>query len=297
LAVSIDFEEIIRSLPCWRSPPVVAPLRGGLSNASFKVTDAEGAYVARFGRDFPFHHVSRRREAAASRAAEAVGLAPRIHYVGDGVLVSAFIEGRTLTARDLRERLAAIVALIRRGHLEMRAAIRGEAGAFWVFHVIRDYADALRAADRAGPELTELMDFAAALEAMQVPMPLVFGHHDLLPGNFLDDGRRLWLIDWEYAGFGTPMFDLANLADNADYDDELQTRLLTLYFNRSPDESTRRAFEAMKLASALREMLWAMVSELHLAAPGVDYGAYAADCRAKFERARQAYRERHGLPE
>ena len=53
----------------------------------------------------------------------------------------------------------------------------------------------------------------------------------------------------------------------------------------------------MKLASALREMLWAMVSELHLAAPGVDYAAYAADCRAKFERARQAYGERHGLPE
>ena len=297
LVVSVDFEENIRSLPCWRGPPVIAPLRGGLSNASFKVTDAGGAFVARFGRDFPFHHVSRRREAAASRAAEAVGLAPRIHYVGDGVLVSAFIEGRTLAASDLREKLAAIVALIRRGHLEMRAAIRGEAGAFWVFHVIRDYADALRAADRGGPELTEMIEFAAALEAMQVPLPLVFGHHDLLPGNFLDDGRRLWLIDWEYAGFGTPMFDLANLADNADYDDELETRLLTLYFDRSPDEATRRAFTAMKLASSLREMLWAMVSELHLAAPGVDYAAYAAECRAKFERARQAYSERHGLPE
>ena len=297
LVVSVDFGEIIRSLPCWRGPPVIAPLHGGLSNASFKVADDEGAYVARFGRDFPFHHVSRRREAAASRAAEAVGLAPRIHYIGDGVLVSAFVEGRTLGAPDMREKLVAIVELIRRGHLEMRAAIRGEAGAFWVFHVIRDYADALRAADRGGPELTELTEFAAALEAMQVPMPLVFGHHDLLPGNFLDDGRRLWLIDWEYAGFGTPMFDLANLADNADYDDELETRLLTLYFDRSPDESTRRAFEAMKLASALREMLWAMVSELHLAAPGVDYAVYAADCRAKFERALQAYRERGGLPE
>jgi len=59
----------------------------------------------------------------------------------------------------------------------------------------------------------------------------------------------------------------------------------------------RRAFAAMKLASALREMLWAMVSELHLAAPGVDYAAYAAECRTKFERARQAYSERHGLPE
>ena len=44
-----------------------------------------------------------------------------------------------------------------------------------------------------------------------MPMPIVFGHHDLLPGNFMDDGKRLWLIDWEYGGFGTAMFDLANL--------------------------------------------------------------------------------------
>jgi aminoglycoside phosphotransferase (APT) family kinase protein len=53
-----------------------------------------------------------------------------------------------------------------------------------------------------------------ALEAAQAPLPMVFGHHDLLPGNFIDDGKRLWLIDWEYAGFGTAMFDLANLATN-----------------------------------------------------------------------------------
>jgi thiamine kinase-like enzyme len=116
----------------------------------------------------------------------------------------------------------------------------------------------------------------------------------LLPGNFLDDGRRLWLIDWEYAGFGTPMFDLANLADNGEYDETLETRLLGLYFEGAPDAALRFAFDAMKLASALREMLWAMVSELHLAAPGADYAAYASACREKFLRGRRRFRERHG---
>jgi thiamine kinase-like enzyme len=93
------------------------------------------------------------------------------------------------------------------------------------------------------------------------------------------------------------MFDLANLADNAEYDDDLEMRLLTLYLDEMPDEATRRAFQAMKLASALREMLWAMVSELHLTAPGVDYAAYAASCRAKFERARDIHGEGLGFPE
>ena len=47
-----------------------------------------------------------------------------------------------------------------------------------------------------------------------MPLPIVFGHHDLLPTNFMDDGKRLWLIDWEYGGFGTAMFDLANISAN-----------------------------------------------------------------------------------
>ena len=47
-----------------------------------------------------------------------------------------------------------------------------------------------------------------------MPLPIIFGHHDLLPTNFMDDGKRLWLIDWEYGGFGTAMFDLANIASN-----------------------------------------------------------------------------------
>ena len=132
------------------------------------------------------------------------------------------------------------------------------------------------------------------LEAAQVPLPIVFGHHDLLPGNVLDDGRRLWLIDWEYAGFGTAMFDLANLADNGGFDAGEENTLLQLYFGRAPEAATLRAFAAMKVASALREALWAMISEIHLRAPGADYAAYARDCLAKFETARAAYLNTYG---
>jgi thiamine kinase-like enzyme len=53
---------------------------------------------------------------------------------------------------------------------------------------------------------------AEELEEAQVPLPIIFGHNDLLPANLLDDGDRLWLIDFEYAGFGTAMFDVAGTA-------------------------------------------------------------------------------------
>jgi len=67
---------------------------------------------------------------------------------------------------------------------------------------------------------------ADALEAQQAPLPIVFGHHDLLPGNLIDNGTRLWLIDLEYGGLGTAMFDLANHATNGRYSEDDDRRLL-----------------------------------------------------------------------
>ena len=279
-------EAIIAALPCWRGPVSLTPLHGGLSNASFRAEDLTGSYIARFGRDFPFHYVSRAHEAAASRWAAEAGIAPRLHYAGQGCLVAAFIEGVTLDADALAARRADALALVTRVHRDLPRRARGDAPFFWPFAVLRGYEEnLLRAKHAISPDLPRLLAIVDGCEAAQVPMPIVFGHHDLLPANFLDDGKRLWLVDWEYAGFGTPMFDLANLAVNAALDEAGGHALLTRYFGRPADHATWRAFRAMRLASALREWLWACVSEVHLNAPGADYGAYALKCRAAFETA------------
>ena len=102
-------------------------------------------------------------------------------------------------------------------------------------------------------------------------------HHDLLPGNLIDDGKRLWLIDWEYGAFGTPLFDLANLSSNGGFDEQQDSTLLASYFDGAVSPELRAAFEAMKAASLLREALWALVSEVHLKTPGVDYPAHARE--------------------
>ena len=285
-------EETIAALACWQGLPNIEPLGGGLSNRSFKVTDASGVYVARLGQDFPFHHVSRRREVAASRAAHTIGLAPRVAHAGPGVLVLDFIDGRTLTAGDLRCRAGELGATLKHMHPALARGIRGEVSAFWVFHVIRDYLDALRR-HSADLDRESLLSRTDALERAQRPLPIVFGHHDLLPANWIDDGKRLWLIDWEYAGFGSPMFDLANLADNSGFDPGEEQELLASYFGRPPEDDLCRAFAAMKVASALREALWARVSQIHLDAPGADYAAYARACFTKFETTHAAYAASH----
>jgi thiamine kinase-like enzyme len=127
-----------------------------------------------------------------------------------------------------------------------------------------------------------------------VPLPIVFGHHDLLPGNFIDDGRKVWLIDWEYGGFGTAMFDLANLSSNGAFGAAEDAALLDAYFEGRVGDDLRRAFAAMKAASALREALWAMVSDVHLKTPDVDYKAHARDYLARAQAGFDRFAERHG---
>lgn len=288
--------ERIRALPCWRGVVSAEPLRGGLSNESWKVLDAAGAHVVRFGEDFPFHHVRRANEAMAARAAHAAGFAPAVEFSAPGVMVSAFLPARTWGEADLRADPGRVGRYLRDFHTRMPGEISGPAAIFWVFHVIRDYARTLLARQsRFAPELPWLLAVAAATEAAQVPLPIVFGHHDLLPANFLeDDMGRLWLIDYEYAGFGTAMFDLAGAASNAGMAAAEAMELLTAYFGHAPGAATARAFDAMQCASLAREAMWAMVSEIFLAAPGADYDAHARDYLGRLRGALDSYQTLHG---
>jgi thiamine kinase-like enzyme len=285
----------IRQLPCWRGDIRAEVLKGGLSNESWKVTDAAGAHVVRFGVDFPFHHVFRDREVMAARAAHAAGFAPEVTWSGPGVMVSAFLGARTWAEADMRANPERIGKLLKRFHTEMPARVSGPGVIFWVFHVIRDYAATLaEKASRFEGELPRLLAVNSALEAAQVPMPIVFGHHDLLPGNFLEDENRLWLIDFEYAAFGTGMFDLAGAAGNAGMSPSEEAALLEAYLGAPADGPTVRSFAAMKCAALMREAMWGMVSEIFLAAPGADYDAHVRDYLHRLDAALEIYQTTYG---
>lgn len=283
----------IGQLPLWEGAITVTPLKGGLSNESYVVTDEVSRNVVRFGRDFPFHHVYRDREIMAARAAHAAGFGPELRYAEPGLMVTTYLGARTCDADDIRANGGRIAALVRAFHTEMPRHVSGPASLFWPFHVVRDYARTLR--DHAdGGDLDGHLALNDALEATQPPLPIVFGHNDLLPANFLDDGDRLWLIDFEYAGFSTAMFDLAGIAANAGMVAEECEALLAAYFGTTPSPELVRAHDAMQCAALLREAMWAMVSAIYLAAPGADYTAYAADNLARLALAVDRFQTRHG---
>ena len=123
---------------------------------------------------------------------------------------------------------------------------------------------------------------AARLEAAVGPIDLVLGHNDLLPANILDDGGRLWLIDWEYGGFNSPLFDLGGLATNNGLGADQEQDMLERYFETPMDQGLWRRYTAMKCASLMRETLWSMVSEIH-SVIDFDYAAYTAENLARLD--------------
>lgn len=271
--------DIALSLPIWHGTPRLSVLSGGITNVNFRVTDDTGDYVVRIGDDIPQHHISRAGELAASIAAHAAGVSPPVIHHQPRVLVIGFVQGRTMTAADFQDDALrrAAVDLIARAHRTIPLHLRGAAQAFWVFHVLRDYAARLHAETHPNTaDLPALLDQARVLEQAVGPIDMVFGHNDLLAGNFIHDGARLWLIDWDYAGWGSPLFDLGGFAANMGLSPAQETAMLAQYFGAFPQGLPRR-YAAMKAAAALREALWARVSQFH-SALDFDYAAYAASC-------------------
>ena len=270
--------EKVKSLPIWQGEVRAEPLGGGITNINFLVQDAARKAVVRIGDDIPVHQIMRFNELAASRAAARAGVSPEVIYHEAGALVIEFVEGRTMKAEDLRQDhlLEQALDLVGRAHRSIPQHFRGATILFWVFQVLRDYSNTLHEGNsRYLSLLPELLLEAGELEVAVGPAELVFGHNDLLPANFIHDGTRMWLIDWDDAGFNSPCVDLGGLAANNGLSEVQEGRMLERYFDRAPDGLMWRRYRAMKAAAALRETLWSMVSEIHTELE-FDFAAYTA---------------------
>lgn len=283
------------ALPIWGPRATAVPLGGGITNLNVLVTDGDRRAVVRIGDDIPVHQILRFNELAASRAAHLAGVSPEVIYHAPGAMVIAYVAGRTMTAADLCEdaMLDQTLDLLMRAHREIPRHLRGPVVTFWVFHVLRDYAGTLRdGRSRHIPMIPRLLSEADRLEAAVGRIEMVFGHNDLLPANFLHDGSRMWLIDWDYGGFGSPLFDLGGLAANAGLSQAQERRVLAIYFARPVDADLWRRYLAMKAAAALREAMWSMVQEIH-STLDFDYATYTADYLNTYRAALAAFEDFH----
>ena len=251
-------------------------LGGGITNHNVKVELEGETYVLRVaGKDTELLGIDRHDEVGATRAAAALGIGPDVvdFVEPEGWLVTRFVAGEIPPQERMREpkMLERVAAALRAFHAGPPIG-----GRFDSFRVVEDYrATALARGGSIPQEYDAAHETALRIEALRGGPPVVPCHNDLLNANFLDDGERLRIVDWEYAGMGDRFFDLANFSVNHELDESERAALLRVYFGAASEEDGR-SLELMRFMSDYREAMWgvvqAAVSELDF-----DFGGYAAE--------------------
>lgn len=260
----------------------IEPL-GGLTNRNFRLTLDGERYVLRLPGPGSGRRLDRRREAHNTALAAELGLTPAVLYQDprSGVRLSRHVAGRPLTPQNLREpdTLAAAVDRLARLH-RSGAPFRGH---------IRLFEELDRHIDAAGGSLAaELQRLRTAVEPLRPRLAIADTalrpcHHDPVPENLLlgTDGR-LWLLDWEYAGLGDPLWDLATLALEAALDTAGERRLL-LRYDGTVDEHRQQRLRLYRGLLDLLAAAWAL-AEQTAGNTATDFGDYARRCLRRAER-------------
>jgi thiamine kinase-like enzyme len=258
-------------------------LGGGITNHNLKVeVDGERFVLRVAGKDTSLLGIDRDVELAATRAAAAVGIGPEVvEFVEpEGWLVTRFVDGAMPALERMREPV-----MLARVASAMRAFHDGPEipGTFDSFRIVERYR---QTATARGGDAPDAFDWAHEIavridekRSIDTPVPC---HNDLLNANFLDDGERLRIVDWEYAGMGDRFFDLANFAVNHELDASQSESLLAAYFGEVR-ERDREALELMRFMSDFREAMWGVVQSV-VSELDFDFDAYAAE---HFERLRR----------
>jgi thiamine kinase-like enzyme len=243
------------------TPRQVSELSGGLTNQNFKVTTPDGVFVARvLSHGGELLGIDREREYRNSVIAAAAGIgAPVIDFrPDDRLLVLGYIEGRTLTNADVAEPVT--LARIARACATLHQAGRF-AGDFDMFEVQPAYYATATAAGMTIPAgYDDLMPaFQAAQHSLAVRAEgTVPCNNDLLAANFIDDGERIWLIDYEYSGNNDPCFELGNIAGECGLDADALAALVTAYYGRARRSRIARA-QLFTMVSRYGWTLWGAI--------------------------------------
>ena len=277
--------ELISSISFWENEIEITPIKGGITNQNFLVTDNSKKYFVRIGNDIPEHLVFRANEVQASIAASKIGVSPDLLFYNKSIQIFKYVEGLTFNSENIKKNLDEIIKLLKKVHNSIPEKLIGQSVIFWVFHVIRNYKKFLDENSSVYIKiLPDLLNKAQKLEEKSSPFEIVFGHNDLLPANFIQNDQQLWLIDWEYAGFNTPLFDLGGLASNNEFSENEETFLLENYFEKKLSSELSEKYRAVKCASLLRETMWSMVSEI-TSNIDFDYKSYTNENLTKFDEA------------
>ena len=278
-------KKIIQKVPIFKKIKKIDKIDGGITNQNFRVSlNNNKIFFVRICKDIPEHLIKRENEIIASTAASEIRVSPKVIYSNTELIVFNFIEGKTLNENDIQANLLDIVNLLKKVHKNIPKKIKGPSQIFWVFHVIRHYKNFLDNNNSKYKKiLKDLILKSEKIEKNSSPFDIVYSHNDLLAANFIKKNKKLFLVDWEYAGYNTPLFDLGGLSSNNNFSKKQENIMLENYFEKKISNSLMHKYYCIKTASLLRETMWSMVAEI-ISKIDFDYKSYTTQNMENFNK-------------
>jgi thiamine kinase-like enzyme len=252
---------------------------GGLTNQVFYLDHAGEQYVLRLPGAGTEEYINRKNEAQAAKAAALAGVSPDVVYCDDkaGILITRFVDNAVTMSPT--KFAAPGEAAARAGYALRKLHDSGAkfATRFELFKMIDDYLKILSTKDVDLPlgyhaVLDDAEMVRAALNAHALPS--VASHCDPLCENFIDTGKRMWIVDWEYSGMNDPMWDLGDLVVEGSLSHDAEAQLFLAYFNGAPTAVERGRIEIYKAMCDLLWTLWGLIQHANKN-PADDFAAYA----------------------
>jgi len=259
---------------------------GGLTNLVYRVQQADRVYLLRIPGQGTQEYIDRQAEAGNARVAADAGVSAAVLYFDetDGLMLADYIEGTTLDEDGFKNpgSLARAAVALHRMHQHPHS-FRTH---FDVFEKIDEY---LQLLDKLGAPLPDgyrqvKREADAVRRVLQAnPVAQAPCHCDPLAENFIDTGKQVYIVDWEYAGNNDPMWDLGDLSIEAGFDENQEQLLMETYFGGKPPAAQLGRMVMYKMLGDLLWTLWGIVQHVN-GNPAEDFWAYALN---RYQRCRQ----------
>ena len=264
-------EEVVQKIPDWKGKNVsIQPLSGGLTNSNFKVeVDGIPYFVRVPGESTELLAIDRRNEYHNSKAAFEAGVGPKvIHHLPDyNVMVLELLGGKTMSRESLNA--AGMPARMAQAIKKLNAGPRFLLD-FNMFRLTEYYLKVCKERDIRIPDgyLDRAVTVADIEKAMKVnPLPNLPCNNDLLAENYIDDGRQLWLIDYEYSGNNDPTFELGNTCQEMQFSDLQISEVCAAYFGSVRANLIAR----MKLNMIMSDVGWGLWAAIQAKISTIDF--------------------------
>jgi len=269
--MTISIESVVASIPDWRGSHIqIQPVPGGLTNANYLAEVNSIPHFVRVpGAKTELLAIDRQNEYYNSKAAAEAGVSPKVlyHLPANDVMVFEFIHGITMSnerfqAPGMPARIAQSLKLLHAGPRFLTD--------FNMFRLTEFYLMICEQQDVTIPPCyPERMKAVQKIEAALLahPFPSVPCHNDLLAENYIDDGNKLWLVDFEYSGNNDPCFELGNTCQELKYDERRIQELCAAYFG----EATPARLARMKLYMIMSDVGWALWAAIQAKISKIDY--------------------------